>query len=206
MSAPRRRPKTRPCGGAAGLLAAVLATIAVAVPRVVRADSIYLTNGRVIHTEHARIEGDRVIFRQYGGEVSIPRSAVLRIVDNDEAERSEAREPGATGSATGAAPALGDATATTPPQPSHDVEYWAKLIREVDQRITRAQAELDRLPHYDAADRFILRYSGQALYFIAERDKWEAMLRRFELTRRQLLEGARKAGIPPGALRDALAG
>jgi len=39
---------------------------------------------------------------------------------------------------------------------------------------------------------------------MAERDKWEAMLRRFESTRRQLLEGARKAGITPGALRDAL--
>jgi hypothetical protein len=205
MRAPHERPTTRSRGRAAELVAAVvLATIAIAAPRMARADSIYLTNGRVIHTEHARIEGDRVIFRQYGGEVSIPRSAVLRIVDNDEAERSEAREPVEAGSATGADPAASDTT--TPPQPSRDVEYWAKLIIEVDQRIDRVQAELDRLPHYDAADRFILRYSGQALYFIAERDKWEAMMRRFELTRRQLLEGARKAGIPPGALRDALAG
>jgi hypothetical protein len=165
------------------------------------ADSIFLTNGRVIHTEHARVEGDRVVFRQYGGEVSIPRSAVLRIVDNDEAERSEARQPAATARTAGAA-AL--ATSDAPAHPSEDVDYWAKLIRDVDGRIARAQAEIDRLPHYDAADRFILRYSGQALYFMAEHDKWEAMLRSFKLTRRQLLEGARKAGVTPGALRDAL--
>jgi len=183
--------------------AAVLVTIALATPRIAAADSIYLTNGRVIHSEYVRVEGDRVIFRQYGGEVSIPRSAVLRIVENDEAERSDAREPAAA-TAGAAASAASDMTVATPSHPSHDVDYWAKLIREVDERIARAEAELARLPHYDTVDRFMLRYSGQALYFMAERDKWEAMLRRFESTRRQLLEGARKAGITPGALRDAL--
>jgi len=45
----------------------------------VGADSIYLMNGRVIHTESVRIEGGNVIFRQYGGTVSIPRASVLRI-------------------------------------------------------------------------------------------------------------------------------
>lgn len=202
-----------------------------------RADSIYLTNGRVIHTAAARIEGDRVIFRQYGGEVAIPRETVVRIVDDDTVERvtaptprtsDDAADAAATGddaaSAEGAATddataASGVATATSgdaadasaqddapaePEIPGNTLEYWVERVRAVDERIARAEAELERLPRYDSTERAMLRYSGQARYFMAERGRWQQMLEDFQATRNQLLEGARRAGITPGALRDAL--
>jgi len=162
------------------------------------ADTIHLTNGRTIRTESARIEGDRVIFRQYGGEVTIPLSSVARIVADDEVQR-----PSSAAAAPPAAPQAPAAPAEAEP-PSLTADYWIKRIRAADERIARVQAELDLLPYYDDVDQRLLRFSGQARHFMAERAKWEAMMRRFQATRRQLLEGARKAGIPPGALRDGL--
>lgn len=47
------------------------------------ADSVYLKNGRIIHTAHARIEHQRVVFILYGAEQSIPLALVERIADDD---------------------------------------------------------------------------------------------------------------------------
>ena len=60
-------------------IVALLTAIGLIAADGVVADTIYLVNGRVIHTESVRIEGGNVIFRQYGGSVSIPRASVLRI-------------------------------------------------------------------------------------------------------------------------------
>jgi hypothetical protein len=211
-------PPARVLRAAAGLLilgGLVLATRA-------EADTIYLTNGRVIHTASVRVEDGRVIFRQFGGEVSIPLSVVGRLVEDDTVEHTVASETGPGGD-PGRIPGVTGGVSETPrgstrapeasndsgtraglQHPSHRADYWIKRIREVDERIARVQAELDRLPAYDEVDRRLLRFSGQARYFIAERDKWDTLLRRFRRTRRQLLEGARKAGIAPGALREGL--
>lgn len=211
------------------VVVSLLAAFVTGIGGAARADSIYLTNGRVIHTAAARIEGDRVIFRQYGGEVAIPRETVVRIVDDDTVERvtapmprtsDEAADAVATGDdAWGEGTATGDATAASgdaadasvqndapaePEIPGTTLEYWVERIRAVDERIVRAEAELERLPRYDSTERAMLRYSGQARYFMGEREKWQQMLEGFQATRNQLLEGARRAGITPGALRDAL--
>ncbi|HJO02472.1 MAG TPA: hypothetical protein QGG47_00705 [Acidobacteriota bacterium] len=47
------------------------------------ADSVYLKNGRVIRTALARVDGQQVVFTQYGGEQSIPVSVVERVVVDD---------------------------------------------------------------------------------------------------------------------------
>ena len=47
------------------------------------ADSVYLKSGAVIRTDHARIEGGRVVFEQYGARVAIPLGIVDRVVDDD---------------------------------------------------------------------------------------------------------------------------
>ncbi len=52
------------------------AIFTLAVANVVMADTIYMKNGRSIRSSQVRIEGDRVIFFQYGGEVSLPLSMV----------------------------------------------------------------------------------------------------------------------------------
>lgn len=185
-------------------------------------DSIHLVGGRVIHTESARIEEGRVIFTQFGGTVSIPLDTVVRIVADDEAEQPTTPSPARGAQATANAPgrdespaaagrressasvASADADARATVASPDEPEYWIERILEVDGRIAEAQARLDRLPLYDEVDRRLLRFSGQARYFIAEREKWEKLMRDLEATRQRLLRDARKAGIPPGALRKGL--
>lgn len=169
-------------------------------------DSIYLVSGRVIHSETVRIKDGRVYFTQLGGTVSIPLDEVARIVENDAAERVAEPSPAAASAPSVGVrdPASAGTTAAAPVPPSSEPAYWIERILEVDGRIAQVQAELDRLPLYDEIDARLLRFSGQALYFIAERERWEALMRELKLTRRRLLNGARKAGITPGALRKGL--
>lgn len=186
------------------------------------ADTIYLANGRVIHTDSVTVEDGRVHFTQFGGAVSIPLDEVVRIVDNDKVERATETSPAGKNAAAekavgmfpqtstdmaGNARVLEDAVASSPvgnAASPDEPEYWIERILQVDERIARVQAELDRLPHYDEIDTRLLRFSGQALYFIAERERWETLMGQLKLTRRRLLHGARKAGITPGSLRRGL--
>ena len=208
--------------------AALLAVALLAPAQTAAADTIYLTNGRVIRSESVRVVGDLVIFRQFGGEVTIPAASVLRIVEDDEREETTAAaEVAATGSPTGDAPAVtasaasasndpatvptDSATGGAPAVPgnnrsheSYQPEYWIERIRDTDERIERVQAELDRLPLYDEVDKRLLRFSGQALYFMRERERWDKVMRGLQQTRKQLTAGARRAGITPGALREGL--
>ena len=87
---------------APSLCGLVVLCLLVASPAV--ADSIYLKNGRVIHCEWTRVEGEYLVFRQYGGEVKIPLHAVERVEDDSETEPAPA------------------------PTPSHE-EYRAELVR-----------------------------------------------------------------------------
>jgi hypothetical protein len=182
----------------------------------VGADTIYLVNGRVIHTESVRIEDGNVIFRQYGGSVSIPRASVLRIerdaTSSPPARRAQpatdpteglAAEPTGKVAAPGAAAegsdagvrAAGSAAGQEPPAGS-------AALAAVDERIERVEAELARLPVYSELERRQI-VSGQIMYFAAQRDKWEAFRERLQAQRRELERSARKAGILPGVLREA---
>lgn len=187
------------------------------------ADTIYLVNGRTIVTESARIDGDWVIFTQLGGTVSIALDQVVRIVVDNETEEQIIRstpttdrgttadsggqvspesDTGPAATASGSAPVL--ATGNAAGEGMSAPQYWIDRINEVDARIERVQTELDHLPLYSAADQRLFRFNGQIRYFIAERQKWERLMSGMQLRRRQLLHGARKAGITPGALRKGL--
>jgi hypothetical protein len=93
---------------------------------VAAADSIYLKNGRVIHTSSARIEGDLVLFLQHGSEQSIPLSIVDRIEEDKRqgpqgASGRGANAPGAQAGSSGpAGPAPEGAQSGT--VPGGDVE------------------------------------------------------------------------------------
>jgi hypothetical protein len=193
------------------------------------ADTIYLANGRVIHTESVRIEDGNVIFRQYGSTVSIPQASVLRI-ERDATTSPPARRPeptadpipepaaesevaapgGATeGSDAGVQAAESPAGQESPEgpaastdRPSETAAYWLEQLAEVDGHIERVEAELARLPVYSELERRRI-ISGQIMYFAAERDKWEAFLKRLQARRHELERSARKAGILPGVLREA---
>lgn len=210
-------------GFAIGLSLALVVPISLASRGAAGADTIYLVNGRTIHTASAGVQDDRVVFRQFGGTVSIPLSQVLRIVKDNAVEGRVVRSdptpgegatvdpvgpaspasdtgPAATASGSGPTPGAGSAAVGG----MSTAEYWIDRINQVDARIERVRAELDHLPLYSEADQRLFRFSGQIRYFIAERDKWERLMSGMQLRRRQLVNGARKAGITPGALRDGL--
>lgn len=74
--------------------AAVAISLAPGVVSDAAGDSIYLKNGRVIRSDDIKIDGDRVIFYQYGGHQVIPMSLVDRIEGDDwPAPGSESRRP-----------------------------------------------------------------------------------------------------------------
>jgi len=198
-----RTARSMPVGSSRWLCVVALLLCGVTVTPAV-ADTIYLTNGRTIRTDSVRIEAGRVIFRQLGGEVSIPLDAVVKIVTDNETEEAGRPAYPATEAPPAATADRPPAAATTPAHPSNDAAYWIERITDVDGRIARVQSELDALPFYDEVDQRLLRFSGQARYFIAKREKWDAMMQRLQLTRKQLLHGARTAGITPGALRAGL--
>ena len=50
------------------------------------ADTVYLKNGRAIDSSYVRIEGDRVVVRQYAGLVAFPMGLVDRIEENGNLE------------------------------------------------------------------------------------------------------------------------
>jgi len=181
----------------------LLAVALLATPGAAMADTIYLTNGRVIHTGATRIADGRVHFSQFGGTVSIPLDAVERIVEDEKVEQTTS--PTVEGASPASTADRSEASRnTTPSQPVDKAEYWIERIKEVDERIARVQAELDRLPVYDDVEQLLFRFNGQVKYFVDERAKWEGFMQRLQLSRRQLLYGARKAGITPGALRKGL--
>jgi len=64
-------------------LSAVLAMTATGAPAPARADSIYLKNGRIIRSEDAHVEGDKVVFVLHGGLASIPLAVVDRVEEDD---------------------------------------------------------------------------------------------------------------------------
>jgi hypothetical protein len=72
----------------AGLVA--LVALSVLLGSAAGADSIYLKNGRVIHCDWTREEGEYIVFGQYGGEARIPLHAVERVEENAETEPAPA--------------------------------------------------------------------------------------------------------------------
>lgn len=228
MGARRNSSRTLVAAAAWGLVATFAASsVAAFAASSVAADTIYLKSGRVIRTESVRIEGNKVVFSQYGGTLSIPLAAVERIEEDanvgpvarstqsveEYRERAAARpgEPGATPGAsevpTGAAQQVGAGAEAVPEDtevlPWETPEYWIEQIKEVDERIEVVEAQLDRVPTYTELEKRQF-FGGNMLYWVAEREKWEGYLERFQARRDELLLSARKAGITPGQLRDGL--
>jgi hypothetical protein len=88
-------------------LTASLCTLMVFFGASANADSIYLKNGRVIHTSSARIDGDQVLFLQHGSEQSIPLSIVDRIEEDERQGPGTSGGRGAGGSGAAGADAAG---------------------------------------------------------------------------------------------------
>lgn len=68
----------------AAVLAILVACLAIATAAT--ADTVYLKNGRVIHSSLVIVEAERVVVRQYDGMVAFPIEIVDRIEQNDRVE------------------------------------------------------------------------------------------------------------------------
>lgn len=203
--APWRHGRFATTGGADLLRLVVFSIAAFAGPVIATAaaDTVYLKNGRVIHTEWTRVEDGMLVLSQHGGTVSIPLHTVDRVARDTNVESTAAIPPESTAANLAEAAAV---PAATPPAaatyPWDSVGYWAERLIEIDRRIERIEGELERLPVYSEVDQRVI-ISGQIMYFVAERAKWEGFHVRLVRLRDELERSARKAGIAPGALREA---
>ena len=181
----------------------IFSIAAFAVSAIATADTIHLKNGRVIHTARTRVENGMLVFSQHGGTVSIPMDAVDRVERNTNVEPAAATPPGSAAAALPETALPPAATRHAPAAyPWDSAEYWATRLIEIDRRIERVEGELDRLPVYSEIDQRLI-ISGQIMYFVAERAKWEGFRTNLVRLRDELERSARKAGIAPGALRKA---
>jgi hypothetical protein len=173
----------------------------------VSADTIYLKNGRRIDTSSARVEGDRVVVRLFGGEVSFPMSVVDRIEENSAAERptavppavtpvsgdaeqasnpEEGADPGATGDQAAAAEPA-DEPPPTPPEQTR--EYWQNRLRPLQDEIDRINDEIDGLQGNTSAG------------IQARIDRLEQRRDQLEGQMDAIVGEGRRMGVPAGWLR-----
>jgi len=197
-----------------GMICRVLlaATLVLGVHLPLHADTIYLKNGRTIDTPSAEVQGDRVVFIQFGNKVAIPLSTVERIEENDRSgpqpsgETSEPSAPTVEPAAEPRAPAaegVGAAAvdAPSPPrpvEPEQTREYWQDRVRQINAEGEFLQLELQRLRRVQRA--FLFAHMSTA----ESRQQIEEVQERIAANERALPElrrEARRQGIPPGWLR-----
>jgi hypothetical protein len=201
------------------------------------ADSIYLKNGGVIRSEWTLIEGEYVVFYQYGGKARIPLEAVERIEKDSEVAPEAVPTPsqaeyraelvrryaeaglsspvqgseaggGTGGVGLGAGDSRGGASSSPADTGTRDWrklspdtrEYWQLRVAEIHDKIAVIEHEIDRLPKYNHFEEKIL--DGRILWVIQEKERLEEIGRGLEGDLRIVREEARKAGIPPGWLRQ----
>jgi len=167
------------------------------------ADTIYLKNGRVIRTSSATVEGQRVLFLQYGHPFAIPLSQVERVVEDD------ARGPAATPArppATAAAAAAGAVVgggldvpmAAVREDPEQTREYWQDRVRTMQSQSEALDLELKQLRRVERAFLFSHRSTADTRRQIED---VQARIAANERAMPQLRREARAKGIPAGWLR-----
>ncbi|MFQ5742659.1 MAG: hypothetical protein ACE5HV_03605 [Acidobacteriota bacterium] len=165
------------------------------------ADTIYMKNGRLIRSSSVRVEGDRVVFLQYGGQVAIPLSLVDKIVEDDTAgpeatapAPAPADEPQEENTPPGETPsdaAEGDTATPTQPQvpPEQTREYWDARLQPIFAQMSDIEKRIDRFRGQTGAD---------ARRQVSE---LESRLKTLEQSLKGIRTQARRAGVPPGWLR-----
>lgn len=170
------------------------------------ADTIYLKNGRTIRTETARVDGDEIVFQQFGTEVRIPAALVDRIVKDDETEvlvpsvpRDSAPMP--------AAPVTGESDARDQDAEQSDAEgtpsrdgreYWQSRVRAVYEEQAQLQASITEWRREERGFLFSKRSTETTrLKIEAAQERIQELDQKLEELRRE----ARREGIPSGWLR-----
>ncbi len=193
--------------GRCTLLLIAIITVAGVAATSAAADTVYLKNGRVMHSSMVRVEGDRVYMRLYGGEVAFPMSMVERIEKDDMVELPPTADPvpapdpddpstldSAPGQADPADPSQGDpaqagADPGADPPPEQTREYWQNRLRPLNDELDSIDGALARLRGSNAA-----AVQPEINTIEARRERVVAQID-------AIMEAARRLGVPPGWLR-----
>ena len=177
------------------------------------ADTIYLKNGRIIHSSQVRVEGGNVIFTQFGGEVTIPMSEVERIEEDDLTEPEpiavsqppqsdpavDPDDPNAPDPAGGAGdPSTPDPDVPADDDPRLEREYWQDRLSTIEAEREQLRTRLEELDREERAFLFSRRSTADTRRRIEEAN---ARLEELDQEEAGVREEARRLGIPPGWLR-----
>jgi hypothetical protein len=174
----------------------MVAIVALWVAGTATADTIYLKNGRVIQSSLVRVEGDRVIFVQYAGEVSIPLSQVERIVEDATVEpAATTTTPPPADEAEEAAAADAEAEAV-PEEQTRD--YWQGRVRSIAAERVQVELQIEDLRRTERAFLFSHRSTADTRQAIEDA---QARLTELDEEMSALETEARRLEIPPGWLR-----
>ncbi len=165
------------------------------------ADTIYLKNGRVIHTASAKRVGEKIEFEQFGQTVSIPASVVLRI-ERDEREEFPAlpvTSPPAAGGAPEDVAAADDVGEDEELPPASNPEYWSNRIQSIRDEKAEIEESIVALRRQERAFMFNGNMSTTEI-----RSKISAAQTRDRELDQEMIDlrrAARRLGVPPGWLR-----
>jgi len=180
------------------------------------ADSIYMKTGTVIRTAKATIEGDAVVFEQFGNRVAIPLSLVERVVPDDHtgpvaiASSDRGRDSGTeqaaagagSGSGTGApaaqASSAASSTASQPVPPDETKEYWQNRVRALYRQGEQLEARLKEMRRVERAFLFSHRSTADTRRQIED---IQSAIEANDQAKRDLQREARRKNVPPGWLR-----
>lgn len=179
------------------VLIAVAAALALSFAAPAFADTIYLKNGRQITSSQVRVEGDRVLFIQYGGEVALPMSLVDRIVLDARVEPEAAPPPpppAADSAADSADPADPEGTVA----PIDTEAFWQDRIRALQTEKAQVELRIEDLRRTERAFLFSKRSTAETRQSL---DDAQERLAELDQEMTELHTEARRAGIPPGWLR-----
>ena len=178
--------------------------VALAAAAVAAADTIYLKNGRVIRTKSAVIDGDRVLFTQYGHPVAIPLAQVERVVEDEYEDPAPlparpAPEPAGQTPPAAGVPAAASATAADQPvDPEETREYWQNRVRAIYAGQEALEIQMRELRREERAFLFSHRSTAPTRRKIED---VQARLDELEQAMPNLRREARRKGIPAGWLR-----
>jgi len=192
-------------------LVAIWSLVLIVLSSAAAADSIYMKTGTVIRTVRATIDGEAVIFEQYGSRVVIPLELVERVVPDDHTgpvaiTRNDRGRGSRSGAATaGIVPAAGQASsaatasqADAPVPPEETKEYWQERVRALHLQGELLEARLQELRRIERAFLFSHRSTADSRRQIED---VQQAIEDNEQAKRDLQREARRKGVPPGWLR-----
>lgn len=190
-------------------MAIVVLVACLLAPAVVRADSVYLKNGRILHASDVQVleEEGQVVLQQGANRVVIPLSIVERIVEDAEESETlqsgtaeepapEAAPPAEEGEAEEGEAAAGEEAAEAPPEETR--AYWQDQVRAIEEEKAELQESLQELRREERAFLFSHRSTADTK---AKIDAVQLRLAELDQAMEDLRLDARRRGIPPGWLR-----